>query len=138
MCDKQPLNILFTGFDRSYIRNISLKRYMKDDPIRTKAIDSGTYIITTTVNVQPGKADTVAFSNYTLSTGAAFSVQYGYDYVLTITSVNHSYLIQNIYEGDNRYQKVKCSDNNTKCVNKIKTYSIDGFWIDSDVMYIRK
>ena len=138
MCDKQTLNIMFTGFDRSIIRNISLKRYMKDAPEHTKAIDSGTYIITTTVNVLPGRADTVAFSSYTLSTGTAFSVQYGYDYVLTITSFNRSFLIKDFYDGDNRYQKVPCKDNDTKCVNGIKSYSVDGFWVESDKMYIRK
>ena len=138
LCDKQTLNIRFTGFDRSIIRNISLKRYTKDDPERKKAIDSGTYIITTSVTVQPGKADTVALSSYTLSTGTAFSVQYGYDYVLTITSFNRSFLLKDIIDGDNRYQKVACKDNNTKCENSIKSYSIDGFWVESGTLYIRK
>jgi hypothetical protein len=111
---------------------------MKDDAVRTKALDSGIYIITTSVNVLPGKADTVAFSSYTLTTGTPVSVQYGYDYVLTITSFNRSFLLKDINEGDNRYQKVPCKDNNTKCVNKITSHSEDGFWVDSDTWYIRK
>lgn len=111
---------------------------MKDDNVRTRALDSGTYIVTTSVNVQPGKADTVALSNYTLSTGTPVSVQYGYDYVLTITSFNRSFLLKDINENDGHYQKVPCKDNDTKCVTNIKSYSVDGLWVESGTLYIRR
>ncbi len=137
VCDKETLNIVFTGFDRSAIRNIMLKRYTKGDSVRKKAIDSATYINNTPVQVS-NKPDTLAFSTYTMTTGTAFSVQYGYDYQLTITSMNKNFLITDIYEKDDRYQKVPCKDHDTKCVNGIKSYAIDYKWTESNTLYIRK
>lgn len=137
-CERESLNIAFTGFDRSIVRNITLKRYVKGDTERKKALDSATYINSSNVTVVAGKPDTVWLSSYNLSTGTAFGIQYGNDYVLTITSFNRSFLIADIYEGDNRYQKVPCKDNDTKCANTIKSYSVDGFWVESNKLYIRR
>jgi hypothetical protein len=136
-CDKETLKIIFTGFDRSIIRNISLKRYSKGDASRAKALDSGIYVNNTPVTVT-NKPDTLAFSTYSLYSGAAFSVQYGFDYILTITSFNRNFAVTDINEKDDRYQKVPCKDNNTKCSNGIKSYAIDGFWVESNTWYIRK
>lgn len=136
-CTTEKLNIAFAGFDRSVIRTVILKRYAKGDDKRVKALDSAILINKNVVTSIPGKPDTSWLSNYSVSSGNYTEVQYGYDWVVYLSSNNKSYLVSEIYEGDNRYEKVPCGKNDTKCTNNIKSYAIDGFWVEGNTLYIK-
>lgn len=139
-CSHEALNIAFTGFDRSQVRTLVLKRYSIGDKERRKAIDSAQYVNNSTITTQPGKPDTSRFSSYTITTGAPLNgVVYGFDYTIYFASMNKTYSITDIKEGDNRYQIVPCKDNDTKCANSINNYAIDGFWVaGTNTLYIKK
>ncbi len=140
ICDGETLRIAFTGYDRSEVRNVLLKRYLRGDKIRTKALDSIQLVNNKPISTVTNKPDTSWLSDYTATAvgNGTNAVRYGYDWVLIITSTNTGYKIADIYEGDNRYTTVPCRDGDTKCTNSIKSYSINDFWVESNTLYIPK
>lgn len=137
-CSNENLKIAFVGFDRSNIRTVILKRYMVGDKVKNKAIDSAQLVNNSAVVIVAGKPDTVLLSNYSITSGSLHGVSYGNDWVLYLPAINRTLNITDIYDGDNRFVKVPCKDNETKCSNSIKSYAIEGFWVESSSLYIRK
>ncbi len=137
VCDGESLNIAFTGFDRSTIRTVILKRYVRGDKERKKALDSTQLVNNRPVTVT-GKPDTSWLSDYTITSAGPTSVRYGNDWVLQLTSSGQTFLIADIFEGDNRYTTAPCRDGDTKCTNNLRSYSIDGFWVESNKLYIKR
>ena len=137
-CSNEQLKIAFTGYDRSSIRTVMLKRYMMGDKVMNKALDSAQLVNNTPLSTIAGKPDTSWLSNYTITSGTLQGVTYGNDWVLYLPAINRTIRFTDIYEGDNRYTKVPCKDNDTKCVNNIKSYAIEGFWLESGTAYIKK
>ncbi len=136
-CSNEQLKIAFTGFDRSSIRTVILKRYTPGDKEKIKALDSAQLVNNTPVTVG-SKPDTSWLGNYTITSGSLQGISYGNDWVVFLPAINRTIRFTDIYEGDNRYTKVKCGDNDTKCVNNIKSYAIEGFWVESNIAYIKK
>lgn len=137
-CSNEQLKVAFTGFDRSSIRTVILKRYTTGDKEKIKALDSAQLVNNTPVSPVVGKPDTSWLSNYTLTSGSLQGISYGNDWVVFLPAINRTFRFTDIYEADNRYVKVKCGDNDTKCVNSIKSYAIEGFWVESNTAYIKK
>ncbi|OSZ79598.1 hypothetical protein CAP35_15515 [Chitinophagaceae bacterium IBVUCB1] len=137
VCSDEALQVVFTGFDRSTIRTIVLKRYMRGDKVRSKAIDSVQLVNNKPLTVS-AKPDTSFLSDYTITTAGPTGIRYGNDWALQFTSNGQTYIIADIFNGDNRDTKVPCRDGDTKCTNNIKSYSIDGFWVESNRLFVRK
>jgi len=137
-CSNEQIKIAFTGYDRSSIRTVILKRYDVGDKVMNKAIDSAQLVNNTPVNVVAGKPDTSWLSSYTITSGSLQGVSYGNDWVIYLPAISKTIRFTDIYTGDNRFVKVKCGDNDTKCVNNIKSYAIEGFWVESNTAYIKK
>lgn len=137
-CSNEKLKIAFVGFDRSAIRTVILKRYTAGDKERKKALDSSQLVNNTTLTIVPGKPDTSWLSSYTMTSGTTDGVVYGNDWVLYLPGLNRTFALTDIYQGDNRFVKVPCKDNETKCSNAVKSYSIEGFWVESSTVYIKK
>jgi len=137
-CGNEPIKVAFTGFDRSSIRTVILKRYMVGDKVKNKALDSAQLVNNTPVSTIPGKPDTSWLSNYTITSGGLLNIGYGNDWVVYLPGINRTIRFTDIYVGDNRFQKVPCRDNDTKCYNNIKSYAIEGLWVESNTAYIRK
>lgn len=135
-CNGEKLNIIFTGFDHEAVRTVVLKRYLIGDEARTKALDSS--VLINTALVVPGKPDTSRLKDYKTNTGKLDGVYFGNDWIMTIPGIDRTYHIHGILEGDNRFTKVKCSDNETKCANTIKTFVVGGLWVESNTMYVQK
>lgn len=137
-CSNEQLKVAFTGYDRSSIRTVILKRYMPGDKVMNKALDSAQLVNNTVQTTVPGKPDTSWLSSYTLTSGSLQGITYGNDWVLYLPAISRTIRFTDIYEGDNRFEKVPCKDNDTKCTNNIKSYAIEGFWVESNTAYIRK
>ncbi len=135
-CDGERLNIIFTGFDHEAVRSVVLKRYSRGEKEFTKALDSS--VLVNSAAAITGKPDTSKLNTYKVNTGKLDGVRFGSDWKLVITSLDKEFYISDIYEGDNRYTKVQCKDNNTKCTNGIKSYVIGGLWVEDNTLYIRK
>ncbi len=137
-CDNEQIKIAFTGYDRSSIRTVILKRYAVGDKVMNKAIDSAQLVNNTPVNTGAGRPDTSWLSSYTQTSGSLQGISYGNDWVLYLPAINKTIRFTDIYVGDNRFVKVKCGDNETRCANNIKSYAIEGFWVESNTAYIKR
>lgn len=137
-CNNEQLKVAFTGFDRSSIRTVILKRYMMGDKVMNKALDSSQLVNNSPLNTLPGRPDTSWLSSYTLTSGSVQGITFGNDWVIYLPAVNRTIRFTDIYEGDNRFVKVPCKDDETRCTNNIKSYAIEGFWVESNTVYVTK
>lgn len=137
-CSNEQIKIAFTGYDRSSIRTVMLKRYSVGDKVMNKAIDSAQLVNNTPASTIAGKPDTSWLSSYTLTSGGLQGIGYGNDWVVYLPAINKSIRFTDIYVGDNRFVKVPCKDNETRCSNNIKSYAVEGFWVESNTAYIKK
>lgn len=137
-CNNEQLKVAFTGYDRSSVRTVILKRYMTGDKVMNKALDSAQLVNNTALTTVFGKPDTSWLSSYTLTSGSLQGITYGNDWIIYLPAINRTIRFTDIVEGDKRFEKVPCKDNDTKCTNSIKSYAIEGFWVESNTAYIKK
>lgn len=136
-CTTDKLSVIFAGFNRSDIRTVWLKRYKAGEP-KVKALDSSQFVYNGNAPLPVGnKKDTIAFSDYSRTSGPLNGIYPGNDWLILAQSINGYYTIDLIADEGHTSEIVKCGENGG-CINKVAHYFTQGAYHNGNTAYIQK
>jgi hypothetical protein len=136
-CGHEKLDLTITGFYRSEVRTVWLKRYYWRR-FDVKAIDSSLFSYSGNAPLPIGtKKDTISFSDYTRMSGQLTGIYHGNDWVLYFPSINRSITVTEITDEGKGSEMVKCGEKDG-CVNKTAGFYIGGDYWNGNHGYVQK
>lgn len=136
-CNPDKLQIMIAGYNRLDVRNIMVKKYKIGD--FKKALDSTTFVYTGSAPVVFNKKDTLDFKDYTTTSTTINGVYQGYDWDIYMAGANReNYRVTFIVDSEHRSEMVKCGDDDTKCLNAVGHFVVNGEWRNGNTLWIEK
>lgn len=131
-CDAGQIDFAIVGYERIQSRHIVLKKYAIGG---IKPLDSGRYVYNGN-RPDTFDIDTLYFADYT-TVDNRLKVTAGNDWEIHIPGAGRVFKISEIIESDNRYEMVRCGDDETKCNKQVTGYLMNGQWLTTSFIFIR-
>lgn len=137
-CSPDGLTIIITGYPRLDVKTLILKKYAVGN--YKKAVDSATFIYSGTEPLTPNKKDTLIFSDYKANATSLTGVYQGFDWDIYLpgTPPRENYRITSIVDAEHRFEMIRCGDHDTKCLNPIGHFIVNGTWTNGDTLWIER
>ncbi|WP_276132219.1 hypothetical protein [Polluticoccus soli] len=137
-CNPDGLTIIITGYPRLDVRNIIVKKYATGN--HRKALDSTTFIYSGTEPIVLNKKDTLVFKDYSTTSTTISGVYQGNDWDIYLpgTPGRENYRVTSIVDAEHRFEMIRCSDHDTKCLNPIGHFVVNDNWKQGDTLWIEK